>query len=71
MTAVAGTGRGRKFGVVKGSGGEKVTVSLSNDGDGTLVLIKTGKGLMGRLVKKNWSTPIFNEIVKMLEEGKE
>ena len=63
--------RARKVGVIKGSGGEKVTVSLSNNGDGTLVLIKTHKGLMGRLVKKNWSTPIFNEIVKMLEEGKE
>ena len=58
--------RDRHVGVLVGSGGEKVTVRLGADGSQTRVEIKTGKGFVGRLGKKNWSTPIFDEIVKTL-----
>ena len=63
--------RPRKVGIIMGSGGEKVKVWLSKKTNGTLVKIKTGKGMMGRLAKKNWSTPIFNEMVRSLKEEKE
>ena len=59
--------RDRHVGVFVGSGGEKVTVKLSAKGNETRVEIKTGKGFVGRLGKKNWSTPIFNEIMKTLK----
>ena len=59
--------RDRHVGVVVGSGGEKVTVQLSAKGSETRVEIKTGKGFVGRLGKKNWSTPIFNELMKALK----
>jgi len=58
--------RSRHVGVLVGSGGEIVTVKLSGNGNETRVVIKTGKGFVGRLGKKNWSTPIFDEIVKTL-----
>ena len=59
--------RDRHVGVVVGSGGEKVTVQLSAKGSDTRVEIKTGKGFVGRLGKKNWSTPIFDEMMKTLK----
>jgi hypothetical protein len=59
--------RDRHIGAFVGSGGEKVTVQLSQQGSETRVRIKTGKGFAGRLGKKNWSTPIFNEMVKTLK----
>jgi hypothetical protein len=59
--------RSRHVGVVVGSGGEKVTVQLSPESGGTRVKIETGKGFVGRLGKKNWSTPIFNEALKALK----
>lgn len=59
--------RSRHMGVFVGSGGEKVTVRLSPDGNGTRVIIKTGKGFAGRLGKKNWSTPIFEEMLRLLK----
>jgi hypothetical protein len=59
--------RDRHVGVMVGSGGEKVTVKLSEKGSETRVEIKTGKGFVGRLGKKNWSTPIFNEMMKTLK----
>ena len=62
--------RSREIGVFVGSGGEKVKVWLSKKGDGTRVKINTGKGFVGRLGKKNWSTPIFNAMVKRLEAEK-
>lgn len=62
--------RSREIGVFVGSGGEKVKVRLSKKRNGTLVKIDTGKGFVGRLGKKNWSTPIFNAMVKTLEKGK-
>ena len=58
--------RSRRVGVFAGSGGEKVTIRLSPKGAETQVVVKTGKGFVGRLVKKNWSTPIFNEMLKNL-----
>lgn len=58
--------RDRRVGLFMGSGGEKVTVRLTPKGAETQVVVKTGKGFVGRLGKKNWSTPIFNEILKTL-----
>jgi hypothetical protein len=58
--------RSRRMGVFMGSGGEKVTVRVTSKGAETQVVVKTGKGFVGRLAKKNWSTPIFNEILKNL-----
>jgi hypothetical protein len=58
--------RDRHIGVMVGSGGEKVTVQLSAKDSGTRVQVKTGKGFVGRLGKKNWSTPIFAEMTKTL-----
>jgi len=59
--------RDRKVGVFVGSGGEKVTVKLTPKGSETQVEIKTGKGFVGRVGKKNWSTPIFEEMMKTLK----
>jgi hypothetical protein len=59
--------RDRHVGVFVGSGGEKVTVKLSAKGSETRVEIKTGKGFVGRVGKKNWSTPIFDEMMKTLK----
>ena len=59
--------RDRHVGVVVGSGGEKVTVQLGANGNETRVEIKTGKGFVGRLGKKNWSTPIFDDMMKTLK----
>lgn len=58
--------RSRHVGVVVGSGGEKVTVQLTDMGTETRVQIKTGKGFVGRLGKKNWSTPIFDDMMATL-----
>jgi len=52
-----------------GIGGEKVTAELKEQGDGTRVSIETGKGFRGRVRKKNWSTPIFQRMKKILEES--
>jgi hypothetical protein len=59
--------RSRHVGVVVGSGGEKVIVKLSPEAGGTRVKIDTGKGFVGRMGKKNWSTPIFTEALKVLK----
>ena len=59
--------RDRHIGVFVGSGGEKVKVKLSAKGSETRVQIQTGKGFVGRVGKKNWSTPIFNEMMKALK----
>jgi hypothetical protein len=53
-----------------GVGGEKITARLDVKGSQTHVRITTGKGILGRAVKRNWSTPIFNEMIKNLESGK-
>ena len=59
--------RSRHVGVMVGSGGEKVTVQLTDKGAETRVQIKTGKGFVGRLGKKNWSTPIFGDMMTTLK----
>jgi|KBSSwiStaDraftv2_1062776.scaffolds.fasta_scaffold47225_3 hypothetical protein len=59
--------RDRHVGAFVGSGGEKVTVQLSSKGSETRIEIKTGKGFVGRLGKKNWSTPIFDDMMKTLK----
>jgi hypothetical protein len=59
--------RDRHIGAFVGSGGEKVTVQLTAKGSETRVEIKTGKGFAGRLGKKNWSTPIFDDMMKTLK----
>jgi hypothetical protein len=56
-----------QVGVVVGSSREKVTVQLSPESGGTRVKIETGKGFVGRMGKKNWSTPIFKEALKALK----
>jgi hypothetical protein len=50
-----------------GAGGEKVTATLEASGEGTHIRIWTGKGFVGRASKKNWSMPIYQEIVKRLQ----
>jgi len=49
-----------------GSGGESVTAILEPKGDQTHVHISTGKGFAGRLVKQNWSLPIYEQMIKNL-----
>jgi hypothetical protein len=52
-----------------GSGGESVTAALESKGNQTHVTITTGQGLSGRLAgKKNWSTPIYEEMMKNLQK---
>jgi hypothetical protein len=51
-----------------GFGGEKVTVTLEAKTDQTRVRIQTGKGVVGRLGKKNWSTAIYEEMMKNLQK---
>ena len=52
---------------VSDTGGEKVTCVLEAQGDQTRVRISTGKGFYGRLGKKNWSSPIYQEMLKVLQ----
>lgn len=51
-----------------GAGNEKVTAKLEAKGEQTRVRISTEKGFRGRLVKKNWSTPIYEEMMKSLQQ---
>ena len=50
-------------------GGESVTARLEAQGDQAHVIITTGKGFYGRLFKKNWSTPIYQEMMKNLQKA--
>ena len=52
---------------VSDTGGEKVTGLLEGNGNQTRVRISTGKGFYGRLGKKNWSSPIYQEMLKGLQ----
>ena len=61
--------RSRHMGVVIGSGGEKIKVRLEEKDGGTRVRVQTGKGFVGRLGKKNWPTPIYKEMLRILEES--
>lgn len=51
-----------------GNGGEKVTAELEAKGEQTRVRIWTGKGFVGRIRKNNWSTPIYDEMMKSLQK---
>jgi len=51
-----------------GVGGEKVTAVLQAKGDQTRVRIESEKGMLGRVYKHNWSTPIFQEMMKNLQK---
>ena len=51
-----------------GAGGEKVTANLESKGEQTRVRISTEKGVRGRMVKRNWSTPIYSEMMKSLQK---
>lgn len=50
-------------------GAESVTGVLEPIGAQTHVHITTGKGFYGRLAKKNWSTPVFEAMMKSLGQG--
>jgi hypothetical protein len=50
------------------SGGESVTAALEAKGDQTHIAITTGLGFYGRLGKKNWSTPIYEEMIRNLQK---
>ncbi len=60
--------RGRGYSEQTGGGGESVTATLEANGQQTHVRIWTGKGFVGRVEKKNWSTPIYEEMVKKLQK---
>jgi len=50
-----------------GAGGEKITARLAAEGIHTRVQLSTGKGARrGR--RKNWSTPIYQEMLKNLQK---
>jgi hypothetical protein len=52
-----------------GSGGESVTATLEGKGNQTHVIITTDQGFSGRLAgKKNWSTRIYEEMMKSLQK---
>jgi hypothetical protein len=51
------------------NGGESVTAELEAQGDQTRVRITTGLGLLGRMAKSNWSTPIYEEMVRGLQSS--
>lgn len=59
--------RDRGYSDRTGNGGEKVTAELQAKGQQTRVRIRTYKGTLGRLEKKNWSTPIYPEMMKTLQ----
>ena len=50
-----------------GTGGEEVTASLEASGSQTRVRIVTGKGFVGRMGKKNWSTSIYKGMMDRLQ----
>jgi hypothetical protein len=48
-------------------GGESITAVLEPHGPSTQVHITTGKGFVGHMSKKNWSTPVFEAMMKQLQ----
>lgn len=60
--------RGRGYDERTGAGAEKVTATLEAKGEQTRVRIWTGKGFVGRIGKNNWSTPIYEEMMKNLQK---
>jgi hypothetical protein len=60
--------RARAYSERTGAGAEKITARLEPKGAQTRVRIQTGKGMVGRLGKRNWSTPIYQAMLKTLQE---
>jgi hypothetical protein len=60
--------RGRGNSERTGYGGEKITAKLEAKDEQTRVRIWTGKGFVGRVRKNNWSTPIYQEMLKSLQK---
>jgi len=60
--------RGRTSSEHSGTGGESVTAVLEAQGNKTHVTITTGLGYYGRLGKRNYSTPIYEEMIKNLQK---
>jgi hypothetical protein len=59
----------RKRGVSERTGGgEKVTATLEAEGEQTHVRIWTGKHFSERTGRDNWSTPVYNEMLKSLQK---
>ncbi|MGC1521434.1 MAG: hypothetical protein WA803_07840 [Steroidobacteraceae bacterium] len=59
--------RERKFGVFVGSGGETVSVTLSEAAPGKVgVDIRTARTFVGAAGQKNWDKPVLDEITKQL-----
>lgn len=50
------------------SGGESVTAVLAADGNHTHIHISTGKGFYGRLIKLDWSVPVYEAMMKTLQQ---
>lgn len=59
--------RKQHAGAFVGSGGEKLVVTLTAKGEETRVEVKTVKGFVGLAGMKNWSTPVFDEMMKILK----
>ncbi len=60
--------RGRGYSERTGYGSEKVTATLEAKGDQTRVRLWTGKGFHGRMSKRNWSTPIYQQMMEALQK---
>jgi hypothetical protein len=60
--------RSRDVSWTKISGGEAVTAVLTADGNNTHVHISTGKGFYGRLDKLDWSVPVYEAMMKALQQ---
>jgi hypothetical protein len=59
--------RERKIGAFVGSGGETVSVTLSDAGAGKVgVDIRTAKTFVGGAGQKNWDQPVLDEMTKVL-----
>lgn len=61
--------RGHTSSEHSGYGGESITAVLEAAGDKTHVVITTGLGFYGRLGKRNYSTPIYEAMMKHLQKG--
>jgi hypothetical protein len=52
-----------------GPGGEKVVATFASKGDQTSVHIETDRGFNGHMMKKNWSTPIFQGVMSKIQQS--
>jgi len=57
----------RNFGAVVGSGGEKLTIWLTSEGEAlTSVKVKTKRTMLGRVGQKRWTAPVMAAIERAL-----